>query len=218
MSNPNLQDLEQMDKFDMFQVNIRLTLRLYYGNFDGDQLMKLNYGMIKKWVRNELILEDINNKKKLETKKYKNMLKQEIIIVLTQMSEEDKKLRLGLKPAVVKQDKLKMIKKYLEKNYPGRLNLKGNSKTIYDDKEVDKERKELLLRTSMIALKEMMNIELDDWEKEYQEHLKTRATFQNIQKDLADEQAKRMWSQKFKKFQERQVTKGLKREVVQIKF
>ena len=70
----------------------------------------------------------------------------------------------------------------------------------------------------MIALKEMMNIELNWAEKEYQEHLKTRATAKNIQQDLADEQAKRMWNQKFKKFQERQVTKGLKREVVKIKF
>ena len=44
----------------------------------------------------------------------------------------------------------------------------------------------------MIQLKEMLNIELNWAEKEFQEHLKIRATFENIQKDLADEQAKRM--------------------------
>lgn len=217
MSNPNLEGLEKMENFDDLRVNIRLTLRLYYGNFDGDQLDNLKKKLVRKWVRNELILEDPNNKQKLETKKYKKMLKDETVIVHEQMSKEAKKLRLGLYNPV-RQEKTEMIKQYLEKKYPGRVNLKGTSKTVLDDKEVDEKRKELLLRTSMIALKEMMNIELNWAEKEYQEHLKTRATGQNIQQHLADEQAKRMWDKKFKKFQERQVTKGLKREVVKIKF
>ena len=176
-----------MIKFDDLQVDIRLTLRLYYNNFDGDQLDDLNLELVRKWVRNELIMEDINNKQNLETEKYEQMLKDETVIVKKQMSKEDKKLRLGKG-----QQKTEMIKQYLENKYPGRVNLKGKSNTVLDDNEVDEERKELFLRTSMIALKKMMNIELDDWEKEYQEHLKIRATFENIQKDLADEQAKRM--------------------------
>ena len=176
-----------MIKFDDLQVNIRLTLRLYYNNFDGDQLDDLNLELVRKWVRNELIMEDINNKQNLETEKYEQMLKDETVIVKKQMSKENKKLRLGKG-----QQKTEMIKQYLENKYPGRVNLKGKSNTVLDDNEVDEERKELFLRTSMIALKKMMNIELDDWEKEYQEHLKIRATFENIQKDLADEQAKRM--------------------------
>jgi len=180
-----------MIKFDDLQVNIRLTLRLYYNNFDGDQLDNVKKELVRKWVRNEIILEDPNDEQKLETEKYKQMLKDETVIVQKQIAEEDKKLRLGLYPAV-RQQKTEMIKQYLENKYPGRVNLKGKSNTVLDDNEVDEERKELFLRTSMIALKKMMNIELDDWEKEYQEHLKIRATFENIQKDLADEQAKRM--------------------------
>jgi len=176
-----------MIKFDDLQVDIRLTLRLYYNNFDGDQLDDLNLELVRKWVRNELIMEDINNKQNLETEKYEQMLKDETVIVKKQMSKEDKKLRLGKG-----QQKTEMIKQYLENKYPGRVNLKGKSNTVLDDNEVDEERKELTNQTSMIQLKEMLNIELNWAEKEFQEHLKIRATFENIQKDLADEQAKRM--------------------------
>lgn len=213
MSNTNLENFEKMIKFDDLQVDIRLTLRLYYNNFDGDQLDNLNLKLVRKWVRNELIMEDINNKQKLETEKYEQMLKDETVIVKKQMSKEDKKLRLGKG-----QQKTEMVKQYLEKKYPGRVNLKGTSKTVLDDNEVDEERKKLTNQTSMIQLKEMLNIELNWAEKEFQEHLKTRATAQNIQQDLEQEQAKRMWSQNFKKFQERQVKKRLETEVVQIKF
>ena len=180
-----------MIKFDDLQVDIRLTLRLYYNNFDGDQLDDLNLELVRKWVRNEIILEDPNDEQKLETEKYKQMLKDETVIVQKQIAEEDKKLRLGLYPAV-RQQKTEMIKQYLENKYPGRVNLKGKSNTVLDDNEVDEERKELTNQTSMIQLKEMLNIELNWAEKEFQEHLKIRATFENIQKDLADEQAKRM--------------------------
>jgi len=180
-----------MIKFDDLQVDIRLTLRLYYNNFDGDQLDDLNLELVRKWVRNELIMEDINNKQNLETEKYEQMLKDETVIVKKQMSKKDKKLRLGLYPAV-RQQKTEMIKQYLENKYPGRVNLKGKSNTVLDDNEVDEERKKLTNQTSMIQLKEMLNIELNWAEKEFQEHLKIRATFENIQKDLADEQAKRM--------------------------
>ena len=180
-----------MIKFDDLQVDIRLTLRLYYNNFDGDQLDDLNLELVRKWVRNELIMEDINNKQNLETEKYEQMLKDETVIVKKQMSKKDKKLRLGLYQAV-RQQKTEMIKQYLENKYPGRVNLKGKSNTVLDDNEVDEERKELTNQTSMIQLKEMLNIELNWAEKEFQEHLKIRATFENIQKDLADEQAKRM--------------------------
>ena len=176
-----------MIKFDDLQVDIRLTLRLYYNNFDGDQLDDLNLELVRKWVRNELIMEEINNKQNLETEKYEQMLKDETVIVKKQMSKEDKKLRLGKG-----QQKTEMIKQYLENKYPGRVNLKGKSNTVLDDNEVDEERKELTNQTSMIQLKEMLNIELNWAEKEFQEHLKIRATFENIQKDLADEQAKRM--------------------------
>ena len=176
-----------MIKFDDLQVDIRLTLRLYYNNFDGDQLDDLNLELVRKWVRNELIMEDINNKQNLETEKYEQMLKDETVIVKKQMSKEDKKLRLGKG-----QQKTEMIKQYLENKYPGRVNLKGKSNTVLDDNEVDEERKKLTNQTSMIQLKEMLNIELNWAEKEFQEHLKIRATFENIQKDLADEQAKRM--------------------------
>ena len=199
-----------MSKFDDLQVNIRLTLRLYYNSFDGDQLDNLQKNLVTKWVRNEIILEDPNNEQKFKTEKYKQMLKHETVIVQEQMSQEDKKIRLGLHG--YRQQKTEMIKQYLEQKYPGRVNLKGKSNTVLDDNEVDEERKELLLRTSMIALKKMMNIELNWAEKEYLEHLKTRATWQNIQKDLADEQAKRM--------KMHNTTSGnlLKTEVVQIKF
>ena len=180
-----------MIKFDDLQVNIRLTLRLYYNNFDGDQLDNVKKELVRKWVRNEIILEDPNDEQKLETEKYKQMLKDETVIVKKQIAEEDKKLRLELYPAV-RQQKTEMIKQYLENKYPGRVNLKGKSNTVLDDNEVDEERKELTNQTSMIQLKEMLNIELNWAEKEFQEHLKIRATFENIQKDLADEQAKRM--------------------------
>ena len=180
-----------MIKFDDLQVNIRLTLRLYYNNFDGDQLDNVKKELVRKWVRNEIILEDPNDEQKLETEKYKQMLKDETVIVQKQIAEEDKKLRLGLYPAV-RQQKTEMIKQYLENKYPGRVNLKGKSNTVLDDNEVDEERKKLTNQTSMIQLKEMLNIELNWAEKEFQEHLKIRATFENIQKDLADEQAKRM--------------------------
>ena len=192
MQNPNLQGLEKMENFDDLRVNMRLTLRNYYNNFDGDQLDNLKKKLVRKWVRNELILEDPNNEQKLKTKKYKQMLKDETVIVQKQMSKEDKKIRLGLYPSTVRKQKMIMIKQYLEKKYPGRLNLKGESKTIYDDKEVDDERKKLTNQTSMIELKEMLNIELEDEEKEYKMHLKTRATWQNIQNDLKQEQEKRM--------------------------
>ena len=207
MQNPNLENLEKNEKFDMFQVHIRLTLRQYYGHFDGDQLKHLNYKKIKQWVMNELIRENPDNESKLNTPHYKSILKTEALNVADAIEKEDEQFRLGLKPAVTKDKKIIIVKKLLQDKFPGRLNFKTGSKIVYDDKEVDDMRKKLMLKTSMVEVKRMAKIELNDFEEDYENFLKTRPTFEMIQEALAQAQQKQMKS-----------TNPLKTEVVQIKF
>ena len=64
-----------------------------------------------------------------------------------------------------------------------------------------------MLKTSMIEVKRMAKIELNDFEKDYENFLKTRPTFKMIQDALAEAQQKQMKS-----------TNPLKTEYVKVKF
>tara|TARA_B100001059_G_scaffold115770_1_gene116099 strand:- start:1169 stop:1726 length:558 start_codon:yes stop_codon:yes gene_type:complete len=175
MSNPNLEGLEKIEKYDDKEVSMKLSIRFYLSYFYGDQLNDVDYRRAKKWLLNEM---SVLNKK---------LMKQAFVDIAMEFEKEFNDGILGFLGKGAREKKMQLVKQILKAKF-GEDRLKMKTKVIYEDKEVDALRKELFNRTLLKKVKKMAGVPQTEDEIEWWKAYENRESVKKIQARLALEQ------------------------------